>query len=133
MYFEWLCCSMPLPVRHRDALPSKKSAMPSPLVLPLKLNRYSVFAADAESTRQPAPETPKPIWWSPLTRLTSSLIPKMFSQVGPVEAPTTNPPPPFTVKAATSGVGKTELIPRCPLPHLQSLKSAPVLPPVKRL
>src|SRR5262245_33970355 len=56
----------------------------------------------------------------------------MLSLVGTLLAFTVKPPPlPETANAASSGVGKYDLIPRCPLPQLQLLKSAEVLPPIK--
>src|SRR5215475_14034519 len=56
----------------------------------------------------------------------------MLSFVGPLLALTVKPPPlPETANAASSGVAKYDLIPRCPLPQLHLLKSAEVLPPMK--
>src|SRR5215471_15570336 len=61
----------------------------------------------------------------------------MFNFVGPLLALTAKPPAfeaasplvPPAPHAASSGVGKYDLMPRCPLPQLHLLKSADVFPP----
>src|SRR5215471_21572979 len=53
----------------------------------------------------------------------------MFNFVGPLLALTVNPPPPLTAHAASSGLGKYDLIPMCPFPQLHGAKFAEVFPP----
>ena len=61
-YLDLLCCSIPLPVRHRATFPIKKSAIPNPEYRPLNVARYSVLAEEYESTHQLADDTPNAIW-----------------------------------------------------------------------